>query len=68
MADTVVARSSGAANVWLAWMDGYETLEGQCPALRLALADRLGRPQKFVYADAKKFDDAANLSRFSISP
>ncbi len=68
VADTVVARSSGAANVWLAWMDGYETLEGQCPALRLALADRLGRPQKFVYADAKKFDDAANLSRFSISP
>ena len=68
VADTVAALSGGAANVWLVWMDGYETMEGQCPALRLALADHLGRPSKMVYADSKQFDDAANLSRFNISP
>ena len=64
VADAVVERAAGAANVWLAWMDGYETFDGQCPRLRVALADRLGRPTKAVYADADAFDDAANLSRF----
>lgn len=62
--DEIVARSLGAKNIWLAWMDGYETFEGQCPALRLALAERLGRPTKIVYADSEAFDDASNLSRF----
>ena len=64
VADAVVERAVGATNVWLAWMDGYDTLAGQCPALRLALAERLGRPAKVVYADADAYDDAANLSRF----
>lgn len=64
VADAVVAQAAGVDNVWLAWMDGYETFDGQCPQLRVALADRLGRPSKAVYADADAFDDAANLSRF----
>jgi len=68
VAEAGVARSAGAANVWLAWMDGYETFGGQCPDLRLALAERLGRPTKAVYADADRFDDAANLSRFRLDP
>jgi hypothetical protein len=64
VADAVVARAAGVDNVWLVWMDGYKTFDGQCPRLRVALADRLGRPRKAVYADADTFDDAANLSRF----
>jgi len=70
VADAVEARADagGVANVWLAWMDGYEAFGGQCPDLRLALAERLGRPSKVVYADADRFDDAANLSRFVRSP
>ena len=64
VADAVVARAAGVDHVWLAWMDGYDTFEGQCPRLRVALADRLGSPTKAVYADADAFDDAANLSRF----
>lgn len=68
VADDVAIRSTGLANVWLAWMDGYETFGHQCPDLRLALADRLGRPIKVVYADADRFDDAANLSRFRLEP
>ena len=65
VADAVAARAAGVDNVWLAWMDGYETFEGQCPRLRVALADRLGLPSKAVYADADEFDDSANLSRFT---
>ena len=64
VADAVASSAAGAENVWLAWMDGYLSLEGQCPRLRLALAERLGRPVKAVHADADAFDDAANLSRF----
>ena len=64
IADAVVARAVGTANVWMAWMDGYETFDGQCPQLRLALASRLGQPYKAVYADADVFYDSANLSRF----
>ena len=64
VADALAAQAAGSENVWLAWMDGYVTFEGQCPRLRLALADRLGRPVKAVHADADAFDDAANLSRF----
>jgi hypothetical protein len=64
VADAVVARAAGLDNVWLAWMDGYETFDGQCPRLHAALADRLGMPSKAVYADADEFDDSANLSRF----
>ena len=64
VADAVAAEAAWSENVWLAWMDGYVTFEGQCPRLRLALAERLGRPVKAVHADADAFDDAANLSRF----
>jgi len=68
VAEAGTARTAGAANVWLVWMDGYETFGSQCPDLRLALAERLGRPTKAVYADADRFDDAANLSRFRLDP
>ncbi|MDG2427858.1 MAG: glycosyltransferase family 39 protein [Acidimicrobiales bacterium] len=68
IADAVVTKAVGTTNVWLAWMDGYETFDGQCPQLRLALADRLGQPYKSVYADSDAFYDAANLSRFPGPP
>jgi len=64
VADAVAVAAEGRENVWLAWMDGYLTLEGQCPRFRTALAERLGRPVKVVRADSEAFDDAANLSRF----
>ena len=64
VADAIAMEAAGSDNVWLAWMDGYLTFEGQCPRLRLALAERLGRPVRAVHADSEAFDDAANLSRF----
>ncbi len=64
VADAIAMEAAGSVNVWLAWMDGYLTFEGQCPRLRLALAERLGRPVRAVHADSEAFDDAANLSRF----
>ena len=68
VADRILERASTGSVVWLVWMDGYETFDAQCGELRLALADRLGRPTKVVRADGDAFDDAANLSRFPGRP
>ena len=68
VADGIVLRAGHGATVWLVWMDGYETIGGQCGDLRQALAERLGRPTKVVRADGDAFDDAANLSRFPGRP
>jgi hypothetical protein len=63
-----VLQAGHGATVWLVWMDGYETMGGQCGDLRQALVERLGRPTKVVRADGDAFDDAANLSRFPGRP
>ena len=65
VADRIVIAAGGAANVWLVWIDGYETFADQCGRLHAALAARLGRATRPVGADGDEFYNAANLSRYN---
>lgn len=63
-ADRIVAWAEGSKHLWLVWIDGFRTFDGQCGALRSEFQQRLGGGATLVRADGDAYYNPANLVRF----
>ncbi|MCP4793104.1 MAG: hypothetical protein GY882_07235 [Actinomycetia bacterium] len=68
VADAIVARAGGSANVWMIWIDGYRNFERQCGRLHGELSARLGGSRHLVAANGDEYYNAANLNAFGVPP
>ena len=59
-----MAWSEGADHLWLVWIDGFSTFDGQCGILRTELGKRLGGGATLVGADGDEYYNPANLVLF----
>ncbi len=64
VAERILAWSEGADHLWLVWIDGFSTFDGQCGILRTELGKRLGGGATLVGADGDEYYNPANLVRF----
>ena len=63
-ADELLRLSSSQNNIWLIWIDGFETYGNQCGFFRSELNRRLGNGETLVNADGDDYYNPANLVRY----
>ena len=59
-----VSARAGSSAIWLVWLSGYRTYEGQCESLALALTTLRGDSLDLVRPDISYFEPA-QLSGFA---
>lgn len=64
LAEKLLARHTSEENIWLVWIDGFESFENQCSSFRSELNKRLGGGQTLVNADGDEYYNPANLVRY----
>ncbi|SVA78114.1 uncharacterized protein METZ01_LOCUS130968, partial [marine metagenome] len=64
LAEKLLARHTGGQNIWLVWIDGFESFEKQCSSFRSELNKRLGAGETLVNADGDEYYNPANLVRY----
>jgi len=63
-ADELLRLSSSQNDIWLIWIDGFETYGNQCGFFRSELNRRLGNGETLVNADGDDYYNPANLVRY----
>lgn len=64
LAQEFLARHDGGQNIWLVWIDGFESFDKQCSSFRSELNKQLGAGETLVNADGDEYYNPANLVRY----
>ena len=64
VAENFLAKSTSQQNIWLVWIDGFESFGKQCGSFRSELNKRLGAGETLVNADGDDYYNPANLVRY----
>ena len=62
--ENFLSRSTSQQNIWLVWIDGFESFGKQCSLFRSELNRRLGGGETLVNADGEEYYNPANLVRY----
>ena len=64
-AEELLSVNNSRNNIWLVWIDGFESFGDQCGLFRSELNRRLGSGETLVNADGDDYYNPANLVRYS---
>ena len=62
--ENFLSRSTSQQNIWLVWIDGFESFGKQCGSFRSELNKRLDGGETLVNADGDDYYNPANLVRY----
>ncbi len=62
--ENFLSRSTSQQNIWLVWIDGFESFGKQCSLFRSELNRWLGGGETLVNADGEEYYNPANLVRY----
>ena len=65
VAEELLSVNNSRNNIWLVWIDGFESFGDQCGLFRSELNRRLGSGETLVNADGDDYYNPANLVRYS---
>ena len=65
VADQLLKDKENIKNIWLVWIDGFETFGKQCSSFRTELGQRLAGGKTFINADGDKYYNPSNLVQYS---
>ena len=64
LAEEFLDRQTSVENIWLVWIDGFETFESKCSSFRSELNRQLSGGETLVNADGDDYYNPANLVRY----
>ena len=64
IAEDLLDRNSSEQNIWLVWIDGFDSFGKQCGSFRSELSKRLSGGETLVNADGDDYYNPANLVRY----
>jgi 4-amino-4-deoxy-L-arabinose transferase-like glycosyltransferase len=64
LVEELLAKSTSRQNIWLVWIDGFESFGNQCSLFRSELNKRLDGGETLVNADGEEYYNPANLVRY----